>query len=254
MEEIVVVVFDSQLKAVEALRVLRELDHDNEISLYDAQIISKGSGGAVRVMDNVDALRFPLVGGSTTVGALIGLLGGPWGALVGATAGGLIGSFGDIKEEGVTEEFVNDVKTALTPEKSALVADLEQWVPSVDARMKLLGGVVLRARVRDVVEKSEKEFDAATHRAEMDELKAERAKASADRLAKIDAKIDELRAKFESSIEHRRVRMQLHQQQREAKIKALQAKAEQSQGEIQRRQQARIAELRQDYSAKTKAG
>lgn len=255
MEEIIVVVCDSELQALEGLRILRELDRTNEISLYEAQVISKGSSGATRVLENVDTLRFPLIGGATTVGALIGLIAGPLGAVAGASLGGLLGSIGDLKEEGVTEEFVDDVKIALAPDKSAVVADIDVWLEkSLDTRLRQLGGVVLRRHLRDVVEQSEKDLDTATHHADVEQLKAEEAQVRADDLAKIDAKIDHLRARLENAIEGRRTKMQLRREQREAKIKALQEKAARSEGEIQRRQQARIAELRHDYSAKMKAG
>lgn len=48
--------------------------------------------------------------------------------------------------------------------------------------------------------------------------------------------------------------MQLRQQQREAKIRALLAKADKADGEIRRRQEARIAELRRDYEEKPALG
>jgi len=82
----------------------------------------------------------------------------------------------------------------------------------------------------------------------MEQLKAERAQARADRLAKIDAKIDNLRVKLENAIERKCVKMQMRQKQREAKIQALRAKADQSEGEIRGRQEARIADLRRDYA------
>lgn len=254
MEEIIAVVFDRELKAIEGFRILRELDHNNEISLYEAQVISKGSGGAVRAVEDADRLYLPLVGGSVVLGGLIGLLGGPLGVIGGASVGGIIGSAGDLKEEGVTEDFVHDVKLALAPDTAAIVADLEEWVTgAVDTRMKKLGGVVLR-RARDVVEKSQEEIDAAEHRAEMERLKAEQAQVRGEDRAKIDARIGHLRAKLESVIERKRIKMQLRRQEREAKIRALEAQARQTQGEIRRRQEARIAELRQRYAAKTNAG
>jgi hypothetical protein len=88
----------------------------------------------------------------------------------------------------------------------------------------------------------------------MEQLKAERAQARADRLAKIDAKIDSLRTKLENAIERSRVKMQLRQREREARIETLKVKADQSQGEIRRRQEARIAEVRRDYAEKAAAG
>jgi uncharacterized membrane protein len=144
MEKMIVVVFDNQPKAFEGLQVLRNLDSEGEISLYEAQVVAKEPSGAVRVIDNADMLSFPMIAGGTAVGVLIGVLGGPIGALVGATAGALIGFIGDM-EEGVTDEFVNDVTTALTPGKVAILADIaEEWVTPMDTEMERIGGVVFR--------------------------------------------------------------------------------------------------------------
>jgi uncharacterized membrane protein len=248
MEKMIVVVFDNEWKAVEGLQALWELDREGDISVYAEQIVAKEPSGAVRLIDNPDMSSLPMIGGGTAVGALIGALAGPAGALVGAAAGALIGTITDVEESGVTDEFVNDVTTTLTRGKAALVADIsEERVTPLDTRMEQIGGVVFR-RARTLVQDTQDDRDAAAHRAEMEQLKAERAQARSDRLAKIDAKIDNLRGKLENAIERKRIKMQMRQQQREAKIQALQKKADQSEGEIRRRQEARIAELRRDYA------
>jgi len=250
MEKMLVVVFDNQPKAVEGLQALWELDNEGEISVYGAQIVVKEPGGDVRVTDNGELSGFPVAANGTAVGALVGLLGGPVGVLLGAAAGAMIGSIGDMEEAGVTDEFVNDVGTLLTPGKAAIVADIvEEWVTPLDTRMERIGGVVFR-RTRTLVKTTQADRDAAAHRAEMDELKAERARVGSDRLEKIDSRIDHLRAKLENAIERKRVKMRLREQEREAKIRALQTKADQAQGEIRQRQEARIAELRSDYAEK----
>ncbi len=254
MEKMLVVVFDNEPKALEGWQILRDLDKEGEISVYDVQIVTKEPGGAVRVIDNADTAGLVMIAGGGAVGALVGLLGGPVGALVGGTTGALIGCIGDAKEAGVTDEFVDDVKKVLMPGKVALVADIvEEWVTPLDTRMEEIGGLVFR-RTRGVVQDTQADRDAAAHRAEMEQLKAERAQARSDRLAKIDAKIDHLRVKLENAVERKRVKMQLHQQQREAKIQVLQNKANQSKGEIRRRQEARIAELRRDYAERATVG
>jgi len=216
----------------------------------EEQIVGKEPSGAVRVITNSDPSSRAMTAGGTAVGLLVGLLGGPLGVLAGATAGALAGSFGDAEEAGVTDEFVNDVSDALTPGKVAVVADIaEEFVTPLDTRMESIGGVVLR-RTRSLVETTQDDRDAAAHHAEMEQLKAERARTRADRLDKIDDKIDRLRAKLENALERKRVKMRLRQQRREAKIQALQTKADQAEGEVRRRQEVRIAELRRDYADK----
>lgn len=254
MEKMMVIVFDDEPKAREGLQILKELDHNGEISVYEAQVVTKGSSGAVRVIDNTNMLMAPMIAGSTAVGAFIGLLGGPVGLLIGATGGALIGSFRDAEEVGVSDEFVNDIATALTPGKFALVADVdEEWVTPLDTQMERIGGLVFR-RVRTYVQTTQDDRDAAANQAEMEQLKVERAQARSDRLAKLDARIDNLRVKLEKAIERKRAKMQLHQQERQAKIQALQARADQAEGEARRRQDARIAQLRRDYAEKATVG
>lgn len=258
MEKMIVVVFDSEAKATEGSRLLWELDGEGEISVYAVEIVAKEPSGPLRVIENTDVLSGPMLAGGTVVGALVGLLGGPIGTLIGAATGALIGSIGAVAEDaakaGVTDEFVKEITTALTPGKAAVVADIsEEWMTPLDTRMEQLGGVVFR-RPRTLVKDTQDDRDAAAHQAEMEQLKVERAKARSDRLAKIDAKIDDLRAKLAAAIERKRLKMQFSQQVREAKIQALQAKADQAKGEVRRRQEARIAELRRDYADKVAVG
>ncbi len=250
VNKLIVIVFDDQTKAFAGLEALRELDRDGEISLFEAQIVVKEPNGGVRVTEDPDDADFPIIGVSTLVGTLVGVLGGPIGLVSGAAAGALIGFLGQLERAGVTDKFVSDVSAALTPGKVAVVADIsEEWVTPLDMRVEQLGGVVFR-RARRLVKHMQDDRDGAAHRAEMEQLKAERAQARADRLAEIDAKIDTLRARLETALERSRFKMQLRQQQREAKIRALQAKADKAEGEIRRRQEARIAEIRRDYEEK----
>ena len=251
MEKMIVVVFDNQSKAVAGLGALRDLDRQGEISVYDARIVVRDPSGALRVVENVDLTGFPEVMGGTVVGTLVGLLGGPIGVVVGGSTGALVGAISDARDMGVTEEFVNDIQAALTPGKSAICASIEEgeWLMPLDVEMEKAGGVIFR-RIRSYEKERQEDVDAAAHRAEMEQLKAERARAKADRLDKIDARIDSLRARLENSIERRRLKMRARQHERDARIQALQAKADKSQGEIRRRQEARIAELRRDYAEK----
>ncbi len=95
--------------------------------------------------------------------------------------------------------------------------------------------------------------DVAAHRAEMEQLKAERAQARSEHQAKIDAKIDALRKKLADALERDRCKMLFEQSVRDAKIQALKAKADQSEGEIHRRLEARINEVRREYEERAAA-
>lgn len=218
------------------------------------QIIQREPDGSVHVIENEDRRAFPIVGGSTAVGALVGLIGGPLGALAGAAVGALIGSIGEMEKSGVTDEFVKDVAAALTAGRVAVITDIsEKWVTPLDTEMERIGGVVFR-RTRDHVERTQDDRDADAHRAEIERLKAERARARADRLDKIDARIDHARARLENALERKRVGTRLAEQEREVKIRALQKKADSASGEVRRRYTDQIAELRHEYAEKVAVG
>jgi len=95
--------------------------------------------------------------------------------------------------------------------------------------------------------------DVAAHQAEMEQLKAERALARAERQAKIDTRIDALRKKLADALERDRCKMLFQESLRKAKIQDLQVKADQSQGDIRRRLETRIANLRREYEGRAAA-
>ena len=253
MEKLIVIIFDDQTKAFAGFEALRQLDRDGEISVYEARMIQKEVDGSIRYIDNTDKLAFPVIGGGTAAGVFIGLLGGPLGALIGGMTAGIIASIADLEHAGVTDDFLNDVNTAMTTGKFAVVADAaEDWVTPLDTEVERIGGVVFR-RARTEVKRMHHDRDVAAHRAEMEQLKAERAQARADRLAKIDAKIDAVRKKLTDALERHRCNMLYQENLRAAKIQDLQVKADQSQGDIRRRLEARIAELRRQYAERAAA-
>ena len=154
MEKMIVVVFENQSKAVAGLHALRELSSRGEISVYDAQVVTRELNGAVRVVDNVDLSGFPEIVGGTAVGTLVGLLGGPIGAFVGGSAGALLGAIADAREVGVTEEFVNDIEAALTPGavERHIVGAIVGEAPAEDRTVELLGGLDVGPGQFDIVQ------------------------------------------------------------------------------------------------------
>ena len=103
-----------------------------------------------------------------TVGAFIGLLAGPIGMFAGAGAGTLVAFGVELDRAGVTDEFVADVSTALTPVKVSVVADvMEDWMTPLNSRIEQIGGVIFR-RTRTQVKHTQRNLDAAAHRAEME--------------------------------------------------------------------------------------
>ena len=246
MEKMLVVVFDSESKAYEGSRALAQLDAEGSIAIYAESVIKKNGDGTVTV-EEVDG-DFPVrtVGG-TAIGSLIGLLGGPIGMGIGAAAGALTGSIGDLHVAGVNADFLDQVTAALEPGKYAVLADIsEDWVTPIDTRMEPLGGAVMRTPRRSF-EEDQRAKDVAMLRAEIAELKTEYAEAKADRKAKIQSQIDKLNGKLQDKFDEAKLRSGQIKSEAEAKIKALQTKAEQSQAEMKAALNARVAQIRNDY-------
>ena len=250
MQKLVVIIFDGRSKARAGLKALRGLDRDGELSLFEVALAVKAPNGRVRVIENPDDVNFPAVGVGSLTGSVLGALGGPIGIVAGAAAGALIGFIINLERAGVTDDFVNDVSTAMAPGKFAVVADVvEDSTAPLDERMEPLGGVVFR-RTRSEAKSIHHDRDVAAHRAEMERLKAERAQANGERLGKIDAALDRLGKKLEGALLRERSNILRREEERDVRIRALRAKAEQSQEETRRRLEARIAQLEREYEQK----
>ncbi len=246
MEKMLVVLFNNESKAYEGSRALKQLDAEGSMTIYAEAVIKKNADGTVAVKEVDDGFPIRTVGG-TAIGSLIGLLGGPVGLGIGAAAGALAGGIGDLNAAGVDAEFLDDVAAALTPGACAVVADIsEEWVTPVDTRMEALGGAVVRS-ARKSVEDQQRARDVAALRAEIDQLKAEHARAQADRKAKLQAKIQQLNVKLQAKLDQAKQRSEQIKSETEAKVQALQMKAEKAQGDIKATLEARAKRIREEY-------
>ncbi len=152
MDKMLVVGFDSELKAYEGSRALQELQNEGSINLYAKAVIARDASGKVTVKQEGDMGPVGTAVGLLT-GSLIGLIGGPVGVAVGATAGTYGGMLYDLANLGVGEDFLDEVAEYLQPGKAAVVAEVwEEWTLPVDTRMEALGGVVFRRSRNEVLD------------------------------------------------------------------------------------------------------
>lgn len=218
MDRMLVVVFDTEDKAYAGKRALAQLDGEGSIAVYADAVIVKNANGTITVKESGDQWGLGMLAG-TSLGALIGLLGGPVGLAIGSYVGLLAGTIADARTAGIDSDFVDDASRELLPGKYALVAEIsEDWTTPLDQRMEAVGGKVFRRALSDV-KHTLHEQDVAAMKADMAQMKAEQAKASADRKAKLQAKIDQLDAKIEAHLEK-------SEQQRSAAGREAKAKAE----------------------------
>jgi uncharacterized membrane protein len=197
MERMLVVVFDNEKKAFEGESALKQLELEGSFSIYAGAVVVKHADGTVSVKEFDDSGPIGTLTG-TAVGSLIGVLGGPVGLAIGAASGLALGALYDVDDIRVGEDFLDDVSKSLTPNKVAIIAEIdEEWTTPVDTRMEALGGVVFRRALWEVREKISNEESAAM-KADLEQLKSEISKAHADRKAKLQKKIGELEAKIDA--------------------------------------------------------
>jgi len=136
------------------------------------------------------------MGFAAALGGLIGLIGGPAGLAIGATAGFILGAGTDVARARVGRDFVRDVQNELEPGKSALIAQIdEESTEFVDGRMGALGGVVFRRALSDVTD-NELERDVSGIQADLAQTRAEHAASAAERKKHLQARIDALNQKL----------------------------------------------------------
>jgi uncharacterized membrane protein len=224
MDRMLVVVFDNEIKAYEGKKALLQLDNEGSISIYAYAVLAKHTDGTATVKQGDDSGPIGTLLG-TSFGSLIGLLGGPVGLAIGASAGVLAGAAVDLNNARIGDDFIDDVTKALTPNKFAVVAEIEEdWTTPVDTRMEAIGGTVFRRALADAKHTIHDE-NVAAMKADMAQMKAERAKAHADRKAKLQEKINQLDSKVQTQLQKAKERREAAERQAQAKVQVLKAKA-----------------------------
>jgi len=250
MDKILVVVFDSEIKAYEGSRALQELEGEGSINLYSKAVVARDASGKVAVKQEGDMGPVGTAVGLLT-GSLLGLIGGPVGLVVGASVGMSGGIVYDLINLGVGEDFLSEVEQYLQPGKAAVVAEVwEEWTLPVDTRMEALGGVVFRRTRGDFLD-AQIERDVAALKADLAGLEAERDQATGEARAKLQKKVDASRAKLQTMQDSIQAKIDASQKETEAKIKSLQEQAAKESGERKAKREARIAELKADQKQRS---
>jgi uncharacterized membrane protein len=224
MERMLVVVFDNEKKAYEGKSALAELVREGSVTVYADAVVVKHADGTVTVKQADDVGPLGTLAG-TAVGGLIGLLGGPVGLAVGATSGMALGAIYDVDAARVGWDFVDDVSKSLTPNKVALVAEIdEEWTAPVDARMEAIGGTVFR-RALWLVEEQARREEIDAMKADVAQMKSEISKANAERKARLEKKIDQLNAKIDAQQKKAKDRREAFHARQKAKHEILKKNA-----------------------------
>lgn len=130
---------------------MKELAEQGQVSIKGAAIAQREEDGSMVVKDSVDGDHMTGTATGGLIGLLIGILGGPFGVLIGGATGLLIGSLYDMDDADDTESVLAEISRAVRPGQTVVLAEVdEQSNDVVDQAMARLDGIVLRRSVDDV--------------------------------------------------------------------------------------------------------
>jgi uncharacterized membrane protein len=251
MSKFVVIVFPGETQAYEASRALEGLHAEGSLTLYGLAIVAKDAEGNFGVRESADEGPLGTAVGAL-VGGLVGVIAGPVGVLAGAAGGTLFGGVVDLVNLGVSEDFVWGVsKNMVEPGKTAVVAEIDEtWTTPLDARMEALGGTVLRTWRADF-EDEQLANEIASEKADLEQLRAEYAQATAETKARLKAKLDATKAALEKAERQAEDKLNAFESEANAKIAALERQIRSANAAEKERIRQRIASLRADYETRT---
>ena len=192
-QNVVVVRFTEPSKAYQALSLMKDCDADGRISLESAAVVERTQDGQLRTPEGSDNMEFVGMASGSLIGMLIGVLGGPFGVLLGWGAGALSGAIFDVVRADESDEALTALGRSIPPGTTAVIASVEEpAVEVIDGEMAKLGGDVTRRPTFEVMaelEASEEAAEAAAREAR----KAVREKRKADISADMHERVGKLK-------------------------------------------------------------
>jgi len=258
MNRVIFVGFDTEQKAYEGDRALREMHRNGTITLYNDAVVVKEPSGKVAVRHQPDEGPVATLGGMIT-GGLIGLLGGPVGAAVGVGAGTLIGAAVDLTRDGVDSEFVKAVGARLEPGKAAVIGEIdEHWQVPLDTQMETLGGKLVRqtpTQIEDAylergIEAAQREL-ASLEAEKLAEVKASETKKVAKRTERLQAKIDAAKRNVRGKEDELAAKLRSVKEEGNEKIAVLESQKATATKESKALLEQRLVDVGADYQRRT---
>jgi uncharacterized membrane protein len=188
---VLVVTFEDDQRAYEAVSVLNELDAQGQLQLTEAAVVTRRDDGQVIAHDQTgDPVPVNTLSGGL-IGLLVGVLGGPLGVLIGGATGLLAGSLFDLDDADDTDSVLSEMSKSIRVGHTALLAQVEEQSPEiVDAAMARLSGTVVRRPTYDVeveIEAAREAQSKAKREARKELLKARHEKNKAEAHEKVEA-------------------------------------------------------------------
>lgn len=200
MDNIIIATFNNDKTAIDAVHKLRELDLQNDVTVFSKVLLRKNADGSIDYLKDEDDLAGWATVGGMAAGSALGLLGGPVGLVVGALTGLTIGGVADLARYSFDEDFLDNVKAGLPVGTTALVAQVTEPNDTyINTAFEPFGTKIWRTNVYTERDKYvQMQIDMLD--AEIDQAERELHDAAAEEKAKFDAKLAELKARREAKL------------------------------------------------------
>ncbi|MCU0877844.1 MAG: DUF1269 domain-containing protein [Pirellulaceae bacterium] len=146
MATLVVIGYESEVKAEEVRLALIKMQKEYLIDLADAVVVVRDEQGKVRLRQLYNLTAAGAVSGGFW-GSLVGLifLNPLFGLAIGAAAGAVSGALGDV---GIDDNFMKQLAETLKPGTAALCVLVRQMTPDkVTEELQKFGGTVLKSNL-----------------------------------------------------------------------------------------------------------
>lgn len=170
MENVIVLGFGGADPGRSAVQALRRLQDADDVRLEAAAVLERTLEGQIRVRDLVEEFHLRATASGGLIGALIGILTGPFGMVIGGATGAAVGSLIDVADAENADQLVRVFGKVVRPGSAATIAVAYERTPTaVETIAAELGGSVLRrarAEVEQEVAEAEEAVLAARREAE----------------------------------------------------------------------------------------
>ena len=150
-DNVIAVSFEDDHEAYHALSLLKELDSQQRMGVQEAVVVVRGEDGQLVEKDGTQSEYLAGTASGGLIGLLLGIIGGPFGVLIGGATGQRLGSLYDLADYEDTDSALGAISSSVQAGRTALLADIVEQSPEVvDTAMSGVGGTVLRRAVDEV--------------------------------------------------------------------------------------------------------
>ena len=147
---VIAVSFDDDRSAYNALTLLKELDSQRRVGVEEAVVVVRDEDGHLIEKDRIESTFLPATTGGGLIGLLLGIIGGPFGVLIGGATGLMVGSLLDLADMDETDSALGAISSAVQVGRTELLAVVLEQSPKWSMPQSGVGGTVLRRPVAEV--------------------------------------------------------------------------------------------------------